>query len=395
MLIDRGDKRSKTFALWLNDPGRLLATILFGNNVVNISASVLATIIGLSLLKNTAARGNVGLMVTVIMSFIVLVFGELTPKTYARQNAQAVAARTIGVIRALSILFHPLIQGLLFISGKFVKVLGGGVTAPSPFVTAEEMKTVISLGEEEGILKEEEREMIESIFEFGNTRVSEVMVSRMEMTSVELRTSFKEIISLLTGVGHSRIPVYDKTIDNIVGILYAKDVLKMTNSGTQEKHVLKDLIRQAYFIPETKKVNELLHEFQSRKIHMAIVVDEYGGTSGLVTLEDLIEEIVGEIEDEHDIKKGEVETVSDNTVIVSARMHIDKVNERFGIDLPEEKGIETLGGFLTNLIGSVPKAGRIINYKSLTFTIASSGKRRIIKVEIKNNKGQLRSESGD
>ncbi len=395
MLIDRGDKKSKTFALWLNDPGRLLATILFGNNVVNISASVLATIIGISLLGNITVSGNVGLIVTVIMAFIVLVFGELAPKTYARRNAEKIAVRTVGVIRALSILFRPVIRTILYISGKVVKIFSSGDATHSPFVTAEEMKTVISLGEEEGILKEEEREMIDSIFEFGNTKVSEVMVSRMEMTAVEQRTSFREIISLLIKVGHSRIPVYNKTIDNIVGILYAKDVLKINNSATPSKHIPKDLIRQPYFIPETKNVNELLHEFQSRKIHMAIAVDEYGGTSGLITLEDLIEEIVGEIEDEHDIKKGEVEVISDDTVIVGAGMHIDEVNERFGINLPEEEGIETLGGFLTNLIGNVPKAGNVINHKPLTFTIAASSKRRIIKVKIKNNEGSLRDAKDD
>ncbi len=393
-LLEKEGERAKSISLWVNDPNRFLATILVGNNVVNIGASVLATFIAIRIFGN-GLTSRVAWGVTGAMTFIILTFGELVPKTFARDNAEKIALKTIGFLRGLSFILSPLIKLLLCISKATLRIFGRKVAEPGPFMTEEEMKALIGLGEEEGVLEEEEREMIESIFEFGDTKVQEVMIPRTEMVCIDVDTKLEDILSLLIKVGYSRIPVYEGKVDNIIGLLYAKDLLRFWGEYQEKGLVLKDFIRQPYFVPETKKVNELLQEFQRNRVHMAIVVDEYGGVAGLITLEDLIEEIVGEIEDEYDKGGEKIEYLEGGEVLVDARIDIGELNEKLDIALPEEEGVETLAGFITSLLGRVPPAGEVIDYEGMKICVVEATKRRIGKVKICGLRGGEDGENTD
>ncbi|MCD5390843.1 hemolysin family protein [candidate division NPL-UPA2 bacterium] len=380
-LIEKEGRRAELLSSWLGDPSRLLATILVGNNIVNVAFSILFTFVLLHFFGSTAA-GKVGAISTAVVVLLILVFGEITPKTYARQNAERIALRTISSLNLLSRALSPLIGLLVFV------VPGGRKTKARPFMTEEEIKRMISLGEEEGVLEEEEKEMIDSIFKFGDTKVQEVMVPRSDMVTIEANQDLDDILKLLLGAGHSRIPVFERRIDNIIGILYAKDLLNLWEESSRAKLKVKDLIRPAYFIPETKKVNELLREFQKQRIHLAMVVDEYGGTAGLVTLEDLLEEIVGEIEDEYDKDKERIEILEEGIALVDGKTDIGEVNECLGIKLPEEEGVETVAGFVVDRLGRVPKVGEELIYQGTKITVVEADRRRAIKVKIKLKEAQ-------
>ncbi len=386
-LLEKEREKAEIIKLWADDPNRFLATILVGNNVVNIGASVLAAFIGMRIWGDELSVG-VAWVVTGVMTFIILVFGEFTPKTLARQNAEKIALGVMGVLKVLSYILYPITKVCVLVSKPFIKLFGGAVGETAPFMTEEEMKALIGIGEEEGVLEKGERRMIESIFEFGDTKVQEVMVPRTEMTFIRANTKLDDILALLVKAGCSRIPVYEATIDNVIGILYAKDLLKFWGEHGEKQPVLKEFIRQPYFIPETKKVNELLREFQRNRVHMAIVVDEYGGTAGLVTMEDLIEEIVGEIEDEYDTGSGEkVEYLEGGEVLVDAAIDIGELNEKLNIDLPEQEGVETIAGFVIDILGHVPSVGEIVEYEGLTIKVVDATKRRVGKVRISGLKG--------
>ena len=380
-LIKREGRRAELLSSWLEDPSRLLATILVGNNIVNVAASVLCTFVLLRLLPETPA-GKVGAISTGVMVCLILVFGEISPKTYARQNAERIALRTIRPLSGLSRILSPLIGLLVFVSP------GGGKAKPGPFMTEEEIKRMISLGEEEGVLEEEEKEMIDSIFKFGDTKVQEVMVPRSDMVTIEANQDLDNILKLVMEAGHSRIPVFKGRIDNIIGILYAKDLLNLWEQSSRARLKVKDLIHPAYFVPETKKVDELLREFQRQKIHLAMVVDEYGGTAGLVTLEDLLEEIVGEIEDEYDKGKERIEILEKGIALVDGKTDIGDVNEKLDLKLPEEEGTETVAGFVVDRLGRVPKMGEELIYRGTKITVVEADRRRVIKVKIEREEAQ-------
>ncbi|MCK4326805.1 HlyC/CorC family transporter [bacterium] len=380
-LIGRAGRRAELLSSWLEDPSRLLATILVGNNIVNVAASVLCTFVLLRLLPETPA-GKVGAISTGVMVCLILVFGEISPKTYARQNAERIALRTIRPLNGLSRILSPLIGLLVFVSP------GGGKAKPGPFMTEEEIKRMISLGEEEGVLEEEEKEMIDSIFKFGDTKVQEVMVPRSDMVTIEANQDLDNILKLVMEAGHSRIPVFKGRIDNIIGILYAKDLLNLWEQSSRARLKVKDLIHPAYFVPETKKVDELLREFQRQKIHLAMVVDEYGGTAGLVTLEDLLEEIVGEIEDEYDKGKERIEILEKGIALVDGKTDIGDVNEKLDLKLPEEEGTETVAGFVVDRLGRVPKMGEELIYRGTKITVVEADRRRVIKVKIEREEAQ-------
>ncbi len=359
----------------LEHPSKFLAVILFMNNLVNIAAASLATVIATQYFKTFGAG-----IATGVMTFLILIYGEITPKSFAIQNAERFALAVAFPIQILSSLLYPVVRVLISITNFFIRILGGKILKEGPFVTEEEIKTMVEVGEEEGVIEEEEKEMIHSIFEFGDTIVREVMVPRPDMITAESTSPIKEILSLIMHEGHSRIPVYKKNLDNIIGIVYAKDILKYLGEGKLDVS-LKSLVRPAYVIPETKKVNELLRELRKQKIHMAIVVDEYGTTVGLATIEDLLEEIVGEIFDEYDLEEAMIEKIDENTVRVDAKVGIDEVTELLGITFPEFEG-DTIGGFIFNLLGRIPSEGEKVPFENLLFTIEKVGGRRIRKILI-------------
>jgi len=385
-MLEEKTKGAETLNNLLAHPSRFLAAILILNNLVNIAAASLATVLAVRYFEYLGLRLYAGYITgisTGIVTFLVLVYGEITPKTYAAQNAEKVSLLVARPVSFLVTILFPVARVFIAIANFFTKLLGGKTMREGPFLTEEEMKTMVTVGEEEGVIEEEEKEMIHSIFEFGDTIVKEVMVPRMDMVCVENTASAEDVLGIITKEGFSRIPVYEESIDNIIGIVYAKDLLMVDKSGKEKMTIsVKTLMRPAYYIPETKKVNELLRELQKKRQHMAIVVDEYGGTAGLVTIEDLLEEIVGEIFDEYDLEEVLIEEVDENNVRVDARVNLDKINEFLEMALPEEYEFETIGGFVYSLVGKIPMAGEKIEYDNLIFTVEKLVGRRISKILI-------------
>jgi CBS domain containing-hemolysin-like protein len=262
--------------------------------------------------------------------------------------------------------------GLMKMLGRFL--------AGRKRVTEEEIQKLMDAGEEEGLINEEENEMIQSIFALGDTVVREIMVPRTDMAYVNVDATVHEVVSSIIACGHSRIPVFDGTIDNIVGLVYAKDLLRYW--GMDESAVLlKNILRPPYFIPETKNLEELLHEFKKQRIHLAVVVDEYGGTSGLVTIEDLLEQIVGDIQDEYDLEEEWLVEDAAGSVVVDARLPIEDLEEHFGIEIAREK-FDTVGGLIFHLTGRIPAAGEEVESDTIRLTVLEADPRKISKVRI-------------
>ncbi len=380
-LLEKEDETSRRIRCWAEDPNKFLAAILIGNNAVNIGASVLATFIAVELFRGELTA-PIAWGVTISLTLVVIIFCELTPKIFSRENPEKTALRAMLLLRGLATVLSPVIGILTRIARGINKLFGVKISRSSGFLTAEDVRSVINIGGEEGVIEETQREMLKGVFDLKEMTVREVMVPRTEMVCIESTFEISGVFDVVVRAGHSRIPVYEGEIDNIIGILYAKDLLRFWGGDAAETSV-KQLLHQPYFVPETKQISALLEEFQAKKIHMAIVVDEYGGTEGLVTLEDLLEEIVGEIQDEYDSEEGPgFDVLSDDEVIVPGRMDIGKMNEELGIDVPDTEEVETLSGLLINLLGRVPSAGEETEHEGLHFRVMEATRRRIGKVKI-------------
>lgn len=374
----------------LDDPQKTLITILTGNMFVNIAASSLATYLAIKLF------GNVGIGIAGgIMIFMILVFGEIVPKSLAISNAETIAKKIARPVEIISSFLFPLILFFKIIINALYYFFGKKRIKEKKEITEEDLITLINVGKDEGVIEEEEKKMIRNIFEFGDTMVKEVMVPRVDMACIPSEAKLNSILRLIKKMGHSRIPVYKETIDNIIGILYTKDLLVVYEQWykSKEKFDLKKIIRRAYFVPENKKIDDLLDIFQRDKIQIAIAIDEYGGTAGLVTMEDVVEEIVGEIIDEYDKETKLYEIIDNNTVIADGIISIDKINELLNIEIPEND-FETLGGFIYDLMGRVPNKNETIEYKNIQITIEQVVKNRIIRVIIKKFPGLQRNNKG-
>lgn len=374
----------------LDDPQKTLITILTGNMFVNIAASSLATYLAIKLF------GNVGIGIAGgIMIFMILVFGEIVPKSLAISNAETIAKKIAKPVEIISSFLFPLILFFKIIINALYYFFGKKRVKEKKEITEEDLITLINVGKDEGVIEEEEKKMIRNIFEFGDTMVKEVMVPRVDMACISSEAKLNSILRLIKKMGHSRIPVYKETIDNIIGILYTKDLLVVYEQWykSKEKFDLKKIIRRAYFVPENKKIDDLLDIFQRDKIQIAIAIDEYGGTAGLVTMEDVVEEIVGEIIDEYDKETKLYEIIDNNTVIADGIISIDKINKLLNIEIPEND-FETLGGFIYDLMGRVPNKNETIEYKNIQITIEQVVKNRIIRVIIKKFPGLQRNNKG-
>ncbi len=350
-------------------PVILLLTLLADTGMASIAAILAAQVIPAGPAIATGA-----------VTLALFVYAEMVPKTFAVNNPERVALLVVRPVVWLTRVVYPLAYIFILISNFFVKLFGGKI-GRRPFVTEEEIKLMVNVGVEEAEIEEEEKEMIHSIFEFGDTIVREVMVPRPDMIAVENSATIEEVLDLIIKGGHSRIPMYEDSIDNVIGLVYAKDLLIYLNKARPGKKatVLKQMMRSPYFVPETKKVSELLKEMQLKKMHMAVVLDEYGGTAGLVTIEDLLEEIVGEIFDEYDLEEAMVEVLSSDSYRLDARASMDEARELLGVDLPEYGG-ETIGGFVYDLIGHSPVAGEVVKYNNLRFEVEKVVGRRITKI---------------
>ena len=351
------------------DPHKLLTTILIGNNIVNVGAAAMATSISITIFPNHAVG-----IATGAMTFLILVFGEVLPKSLATRNNILIAKIIIYPIYWISILFYPVVKFL-----NFIPRLTGKIKR-TPAVTEEELMTFVEVVEEGGEIKEEEKELIHKIFEFDDTNASEIMTPRTDMLVIEAdeEPQLEQIVSS----GFTRIPVIEDNIDNIIGIINIKDLfLQKINSG--DKIDVRNIMTRPYFVPENKKLDKLLQQFKETKHHMAIVVDEYGGVSGLITLEDALEEIVGEIIDETDKEEPHIVKVLSKEWMVLGKSDIDEVNEATGMDIPDSKEYDTFSGYILNAIGRIPKEKETITIGTYTITVEEVDGNRITEYSIK------------
>jgi len=374
-LEQEGRKGAKRLVAIVEDPAPFLNVILLLTVLAHVSATVLAMQLALD-----ATQDLGGVVAVVVMTTAIFVLGELVPRTFSVQHLESAALVMARPVYFLGRVLYPLGRLLVLVSNAVMAPLPGRGLPKGPFATEEEIRNLLDVAEEEEEIEEEERELITSIFEFGDTVVREVMVPRPDMVAIRVDASLNEALDTIIKAGYSRIPMYEGDTDNIIGVLYAKDLLKKVHER-DEKARLKALGRSPMFVPEQKKVAELLREMQQERNHMAIVVDEYGGTAGLVTIEDLIEEIVGEIVDEYDVEEPLVEPIDDDTIRVDAKMPIDEVNELLTVDLPHDEW-DTVGGLVFGLTGRVPVPGETVTYDSLHFKTERVTGRRIQKVLI-------------
>ncbi len=388
-LIEEGHKTAHTVERLAEDSSRLLATVQIGTTLTSLFAAATAAVFFPPRLQALLRRAPwpfvaqssyplAVLLVVAALSLVMLVLGELVPKTLAHQYAEPVALFVATPLNLFAALASPFARILVAIANTISSLFGSSQPGNMPFIIEEEIKTMVDAGEEKGIIEEDEKEMIYSIFEIGETLAREIMVPRIDVVAVAVETPLMEALEVIVEVGHSRIPVYEETIDNIIGILYAKDLLAHFREGEPEI-ALPDILRTAYFIPEAKKVDELLEELQQRKVHIAIVVDEYGGTAGLVTIEDILEEIVGEIQDEYDAEEPFIEVVSPNEVIFNARVDLDDVNKLLEVELPTTES-DTLGGLIYSQLGRVPIVGDEVFIDGVRLSVLSVVGRRIKKI---------------
>lgn len=377
-IIESEGRRAEVLNLWLKNPTRLLTTILVGNNIVNISASVLAAYLAIKAWGDKGAA-----IVTGLMTFLILVFAEIVPKTFSRHYSEKVALLFIWPLLSISYLLNPVVRFFVIISEGIIHLFGGHLTPQTSHISTEEIRTLINIGGAEGALAEEEREMLSSVIEIRDTAVGSLMTSRMEIAALPEDASVAEAFALMTREGHSRLPIYRNDMDDIVGIVDSRQILSHIAEG-EKTVLLRQVMRPAFFVPETMKVSDLLKEFRRRKSYLAIVMDEYGGTEGLVTLHDLIEEIIGKIPDEYE-ETADYQKIDEKTYRIKAEMEIEKVNELLNIHLEEDDdNAETLAGFVLKHLGHFPTVSEQFRCQNYLFTVEKADERSISLLLVQN-----------
>ena len=391
-----GNKKAKQIEKMIKSPSKFLATIQIGITLAGFLSSAFASDAFAEklapILYQTAPVVSLGvwksisiIMITIILSFFTLIFGELVPKRFAMKNYEKISFATIGIIRAISMITSPFVKFLTFVTNGVSKLFGVGENEEES-VTEEEIKMMIDQGEEKGTIQEDEKELINNVFEFNDITVSEIMKHRKDIFAVDINISSEELMQELSQeeYRYSRIPVYDETIDEVKGILYVKDVLKNINKKTfKVKNVMKD----AYFVSQNRLINEVFKELQKNKKQIAIIVDEYGGTAGLITMEDILEELVGDIFDEYDKEEKEYEQIDSNTYLLSGSMTINDVNKILDAKIPEGD-YDTISGYLQDKLGRIPEEEELptIDTETVTYKIEEYEDKRILKVKAcKNN----------
>jgi CBS domain containing-hemolysin-like protein len=374
-LVNEGLPGSNALAALKESPEHLLITILIGNNIVNVAAASLATAIAIQVF------GDIGVgIATGFVVIILLFFGEIGPKIYATRASDSFALTIAPVILFLSRIFTPLIWLVERVSPKS----GVGKECIEPSVTEEEIKEWIDVGKEEGTIEQAEQDMLYSVLEFADTTAREIMTPRIDVIAMQDTVSFEEAIRIFNETGFSRIPVYHDQIDNITGILNVKDVFSAMVSHRKDS-TIREVMYDPMFVPETKKIDDLLKELQVHRVQMAIIIDEYSSFVGIVTVEDILEEIVGDILDEYDKEEPEVQNISEGVYIVDAQMWVEDINERIKIELPMEESYETIGGLIIDRLGHIPlhPGEKVeINDGKITLVVMQMHGRRIVKVKI-------------
>lgn len=373
-MVDQNIKNAKIVSKLVEDPNKLLGAILVGNNIVNIGASSLATVVATDIFES-AGPG----IATGVMTLLVLIFGEITPKSLSTQKSQEVACFVARPISLVVLILTPVVKVLMFISNLMIRLFGGQIDTSKPFITTDELKTIVTVSHEEGVLEEEEKEMIYNVFGFGDSYTKDVMIPRTDMIAVDVNATYDEIIELYKQEQFSRMPVYQESHDNIIGVIYMKDLL--LKQFDPKDFVISDFLRDVYFVHEFKRIDELFKEMRSKKIGMAIVVDEYGGTSGIVTLEDLIEEIVGDIDDEYDMTEDSFVKIADQEYLVDGSFRISDFNDELNLDISSNE-FDSIGGFIIGLLDRFPDEGEVVVYDDITFKVEETMNNRINKLRI-------------
>lgn len=376
-MVNEELKGAKTLDRLLNNPTRLLPTILVGNNLVNIGASAIATSLAISKFGSTGVGIATGLM-----TLMVLVFGEVTPKSLAANNAEKIALKVARPLDLLSKIFLPVTIILMGITRIFVRLFGGDPDEDKPFVTEEDLRTMVEVGHEEGVLQSEERTIIDNVFEFRESQVKDVMTTRTDMVAVEEDISYQELIGIFKEEQYSRLPVYEGTSDNIIGVIYVKDLV--FKEIAEEDFDVKDYMREPFFTYEFQRISRLFEQLRHKRIALAIVLDEYGGTAGIATLEDLVEQIVGDLEDEYDTVDKQITVINAHEFITEGTVKIDDLNEQLHLNIYDEE-YDTIGGYVFGAFGRIPEVGESIVSENKKFTVQALDKHRIerIKVDIR------------
>ena len=398
-----GNRKAKQIRKMLKEPSKFLATIQIGITLAGFLSSafaadafadrlapVLQNLIPLGL---PAWRNISIILITIILSYFSLVFGELVPKRLAMKKAEKMAYGTIGIVRAISIIAAPFVK-LLTISTNGISKLFGISETDEGTVTEEEIRMMVDVGEEKGSIEEEEKELINNVFEFNDKVVSEIMIHRKDIYAIDINSDINNILKDLDEYKYSRIPVYEDNIDNIVGMLFIKDLI--ANVNKKEKAKISKLLREAYFVSENKPINELFKDLQRNKHQIAIVLDEYGGTAGLITMEDIIEELVGNIFDEYDEEEEEFKKIDDNTFMISGSVTIYDLRKILEVDIPDGE-YDTLSGYLIELLGRIPSDDEkpVIETEKVTYKIEEYEEKRILWVKACKNNVEEKIEDED
>jgi putative hemolysin len=392
VMAEDGHKKARQLLKLLGEPSRFLATIQIGITLAGFLASAFAADTFAEPLVALIKQTNVQLsdsflriitvfMITLVLSYFTLVFGELVPKRIAMTKAEPVAFAVVPALLVLSTIAYPFVKLLTFSTNIIVSMFGIDPHASQGNVTEEEIRMMVDVGEEKGTIQQREKMMINNIFEFNNKEAEDIMTHRMELFSLPVSASLDEIVEMIHQEKFTRIPVFEDNIDDIIGILHVKDLIPLINAASIENFSLKDNIRKPYFVPTSKKIDELFVDLQLAKTHIAIVIDEYGGTAGIVTIEDLVEEIVGNIFDEYDEELIDFKKLTDDTYEVSGMMNLEELEERFEVGFPIDE-YETLSGFIISLIGKIPESDDVseVIFRNLHFKIAQVTEKRIEKV---------------
>ena len=393
-LAEEGHKKAKMIKKLTENPSNFLSTIQIGVTLAGFLTSASASTTFAEMLADAVIKvapqlprgiieGVSVVVITVIMSYFSLVLGELAPKRMGMQKPEEIAYKVVGILLVVKKLTTPFVKILSFSTNAVVRLCGFDPNASDDVVTEEEIRMMVDVGEEKGVIENIQKEMINNIFEFDDIDVTDIMTHRTDMIAVEDTDSLEELVKLSIEHGYSRIPVYHEDQDNIIGVVYIKDLLKYVPDGLPENESPKALMREAYYVPSSKNCGKLFNEMTEKRIQMAVVVDEYGGTAGIVTMEDLVEAIVGNIKDEYDDEEEEIIEESENIFTIDGTTYIEEVNELVGEIIPEGD-YDTLGGFIISLLDFLPQDGDMneVTYENIKFTILDVEDRRIGKVRV-------------
>lgn len=372
-MVDEKIKNADTISKLTENPNRLLSSILVGNNLVNIGASSLATMLAMEMFQGGSGVG----IATAFMTIVILIFGEITPKTIAAQNAEKVSLLVVKFIALIVFISTPVVKVLNIVTGALIRLLGGNINERTPIITEAELKTMVNVSHEEGVLEIDERRMINNVFDFGDAKATDVMTPRTDLIAIQDDTVFDDIVNIFKTERFSRLPVYHESIDDIVGILYVKDIIFIDERNFD----VKNYMREPYFTYESKAVSELFSEMRKERIPVAVILDEYGGTSGLVTIEDMVEEIVGDLGDEYDKRDEEIEVIKEDEYIVDGSTRLDDLNEMIGTRL-ESEDFDTIGGYVIGVLDTFPDGGEVVETDGMKIIVEEVDKNRVSKLRI-------------